>query len=268
MKLRSWLVPTTTVFLFALVFSGRVLTEEGAGPVGEVPAPEGSAQPMAAVPAPEGSAQSTAVVPATAGPAKPTAAVPAGEGAAQPMATVPAPEGAEQPTAAAPVPEAGEQPVVEAQAPDTASLPAAVEQSSASADDQAEKQGAVPKLSLPVPPRSLQTIVDERRDLLRKRRSSQMDAYSRGYMPPGYSAYYDAVERQRDAMRMMYRWQRDYDRLQHDSWMDAMCPWSKPQRDWVRQRSFQTQMEQLDWQERWRPYPYRQPFALGGPIYP
>jgi len=131
-------------------------------------------------------------------------------------------------------------------------------------DGAAEEDALV--LLPPVPPRSLQTMVDERRDMLRERRNAMFDAFSGrpAYMSPWMASYDEAVERYRDAMRAMYRQQRDYNMLRHDSWMDAMCPWSKPQRDWSRQRSILMQLEQLERQEARDAWLYGQPFAFTG----
>lgn len=118
----------------------------------------------------------------------------------------------------------------------------------------------------PAPPPSPQTLVDERRHLLRQRREAMFDAYGAryGYMPPWRSPYDDHMERYRDAMRLAYRRQRDASRGQHNGWLDAMCPWSKPQRNWSAQRSYLMQMEQLNRREAWDAYlPYT---AIGRPI--
>jgi hypothetical protein len=117
------------------------------------------------------------------------------------------------------------------------------------------------------PPRSLQTLVDERRDLQRERRNALFDAYSGrpAWLPMGLAAYDQAMERYQDRLRRLHREQRDAAQLQHDAWMDAMVPWSKPQRDWSRQRSFLRQMEQID-RQAWRDaHLYGTPFALAGP---
>jgi hypothetical protein len=118
-----------------------------------------------------------------------------------------------------------------------------------------------------VPAYRLQSLVDERRQRLRERRNAMLDAYGgpRGHMPPWFGAYDDAVERYRDARRSMYRQRRDFDRQRHTEWMDAICPWSKPQRDWSAQRSYRRQMEQLDRQELRDAYMGRPPFGFGGP---
>ena len=126
----------------------------------------------------------------------------------------------------------------------------------------------VPLVLVPaMPPRSQQTLVDEQRDLLRKRRNAMFDAYSgRGaYMPPEIAAYNDAVEHQRDALRRSYRQQRDQSMQRHDRWMDAICPWSKPQRNRSRQRSYQMQMEQLERQAARDAWLYGRPYVTTGP---
>jgi hypothetical protein len=158
---------------------------------------------------------------------------------------------------------------LDAQAPTPAEPEqAAVESEAAPSEEQALVPARAPSAIPSAPPPSLQTLVDERRDLLRKRREAMFDAYGGryAYMPPWMAGYDSAVEQYRDAMRRLYRQQRDYSRMRHNSWMDALCPWSKPQRDWSEQRSYVTQMDQLDRQEYWNNYLYGQPFAAGGPI--
>ena len=116
----------------------------------------------------------------------------------------------------------------------------------------------------PVAPPSLQTLVDQRRDMIRKRREAMYGGY--GYMPPGWADYRFGMDRYRDAMRALYRQQRDYSRQHHRSWLDAFCPWSKPERDWNEMRGYATQMDQLDWQEYRNAYPYGRPWGYGAPI--
>lgn len=119
----------------------------------------------------------------------------------------------------------------------------------------------------PNPPRSLQSLIDERRDLQRQRRTERFDAYTgrRASLPVGLAAYDDAVRQHQDALRQLYRERRDYDQWQHDSWMDAFCPWSRPLRERTRQRSYLMQMEQLDRQELRDAHLLGVPFALTGP---
>lgn len=109
-------------------------------------------------------------------------------------------------------------------------------------------QAEAPIVNPLVPPYRLQTLVDERRDQLRRQRDARLDAYRgpRRHMPPWFAAYDDSVERYRDARRSRFRRQRDLGRQRHTSWMDAVCPWSKPRRDRSARRSYQRQMEQLD----------------------
>ena len=177
------------------------------------------------------------------------------------VAPEPAPVSTQVPAAGpAPVPAA----TAEAQA-EVATAPAETAEPEVAPEEQGTGDGA--PVVLPVlPPRSLQTLVDERRDLLRQRRNATLDAYSgRGAsMPPWMAAYDDAVERYRDAMRLSYRQRRDYNMARHDRWMDAMCPWSKPQRDWSRQRSVRMQMEQLDRRAARDAWWYGEPAAIAG----
>jgi hypothetical protein len=128
---------------------------------------------------------------------------------------------------------------------------------------------ALPQLLPPIaPPPSLQTLVDERRDQLRERREAQLDAISGryAYMSPWLVSYDRNMELYQDAMRQLHRQRRDHSQLHHDAWMDAMHPWSRPQRNWSRIRSYLTQMEQLDRQEARDAWLATRGYAFAGPI--
>jgi len=150
---------------------------------------------------------------------------------------------------------AAEAPVAVAQ-PDQATQPAAVDEPEAQPEvtaviDEEATSVRPPLLMPPAPPPSLQTLVDQRRDQLRERREALFDAFRpySTYMSPWTARYDRTMDLYRDAARQLHRDQRDYSRHYFDSWMDAMCPWSKPQRDWTRMRSYLRQQEQLDRQE-------------------
>lgn len=172
----------------------------------------------------------------------------------------------------APIPVAAQMPVMEA--PAAAEMLAAPQIEGATVEfavtegaeaTSAEAQTDASFFSPPLPPRSLQSLVDERRDQLRAERSAALGADTPGAMPPWFADYNAGVARYRDAMRSFWRQRRDYDQLRHDSWMDAICPWSKPQRDWSRQRSFATQMRQLDRREAMEAYRFAPPSRFGAP---
>jgi hypothetical protein len=232
----NWLLVTILTLVAGTVAVG-VINAEVAAPGDEPPA---AVAPEPAPVSTQVSAAEPAPVPAG------TASVPA-ETASVPAETAAAP--AE--TAAAPA--------------DDATAPTETVESEIAPGEQATGAGAPVVLPVP-PPRSLQTLVDERRDLLRQRRNAMFDTYSgRGaYMPSWITAYDDAVERYRDARRLTYRQRRDYNMARHDSWMDAMCPWSKPQRDWSRQRSIRMQMEQLDRRAARDAWWHGEPAAIAG----
>jgi hypothetical protein len=181
--------------------------------------------------------------------------------------------GADEPVAtAAASPEATQQPAAPEQVP-AAEQPAAVEQpasagSAAAGAEEETRAEPTPSLLPPAPAPSLQTLVDQRRDMIRKRREAMFDAYGwrDTYTPPMWSVYQDDMERYRDAMRALYRQQRDYSRQYHDNWMDAFCPWSRPRREWNDVRSYQNQMDRLDWQEGRDAQMYGQPWGYGAPM--
>jgi hypothetical protein len=196
----------------------------------------------------------------------------AGVTAAEPDAGVPqsVPLKGELPAATAAQPEAaGGATGVQSESPSTVATELAAAESKPTAPEQGTQAGAAAQVLVPAPPPpSLQTLVDERRDMLRKRREAMLDAYGgrHAFTPPWLAGYDNAVEQYRDTMRRLYREQRDYSRRRHNSWMDAMCPWSKPQRDWSERRGYRTQMDQLDRQELRDSYLYGRPFAAYGPI--
>jgi len=132
-----------------------------------------------------------------------------------------------------------------------------------------EELSLQPQLLLPAaPPPSLQTLVDERRDQLRARREALFDASGArfAYLSPWMVTYDRTMDAYQEAMRQLHRRQRDYSQLHHGAWMDAMSPWSKPQRDWSRMRSYLTQMEQLDRQEVRDAWLTTRSYAFAGPI--
>jgi len=100
-------------------------------------------------------------------------------------------------------------------------------------------------------PRGLQTIVDERRDALRRRRNDSFDALSgrRLYQPAWITARERMLDDYRDSVREAHRQHRDTLRLYRDAVLGAYAPWSRSHRDWAEMRSYVTQMEQLDRQE-------------------
>ncbi|MCG6861126.1 MAG: hypothetical protein LJE70_07620 [Chromatiaceae bacterium] len=62
------------------------------------------------------------------------------------------------------------------------------------------------------------------------------------YMAPWMATCDPTMDVYRDTMRQLYRRQRDYSQLHRDAWVNAMHPWSKPQPDWSRMRSYLVQM--------------------------
>jgi hypothetical protein len=175
--------------------------------------------------------------------------------------------GAEEGTAQS-IPPAAEQSAAEASTPVAEEDTEAAEAPAPAAEEATEAAQTVSTVLPAGPPPSLQTLVDQRRDMLRKRRKAMFDALTGryAYMPPGWAAYEDGMERYRDAMRALYRQQRDYSRLHHDAWSGAYSPWSRAQREWSQLRSYLIQMDQLDRQERRDAYAYTQPWGFGGPV--
>jgi thiosulfate/3-mercaptopyruvate sulfurtransferase len=103
----------------------------------------------------------------------------------------------------------------------------------------------------PRPLRSLQALVDDRRDALRRRRNDYFDVLSgrRFFQPPWITARKEMMDGYRDSMRATHRQYKDAVRLHQDALRDAYAPWARPFRDWAEIRHFVSQMEQLDRQD-------------------
>jgi len=130
-------------------------------------------------------------------------------------------------------------------------------------DQEGAARAGAPAVTPPLRPQSLQTLVDERRDQLRR----QSDAYRgpRRQIPPWFARYNDEAERYQDARRSQYRRQRDLGRQRHARWTDAICPWTKPRRDRSARHSYQRQMEQLNRRAYREAYRYQSPYGYPGP---
>jgi len=103
------------------------------------------------------------------------------------------------------------------------------------------------------PPRSLQTLVDERRDALRRRRNAYFDAASGRHLfqPAWLTAREEMLDGYQDSRRAAHRQYRDSTKLYRDAMRDAYAPWSRPRHEWAEIRHFVSQMEQLDRQEHY-----------------
>lgn len=101
------------------------------------------------------------------------------------------------------------------------------------------------------PTRSLQTLVEDRRDALNRRRDEIYDAVSgrRLVQPAWVTARQEMMDGYRDSMRAAHRVHRDTRRLYRDALRSAFMPGLQPYRDSAEIRHFVSRMEQLDRQE-------------------
>ena len=101
------------------------------------------------------------------------------------------------------------------------------------------------------PTRSLQTLVEDRRDALNRRRDEIHDAVSgrRLVQPAWVTARQEMMDDYRDSMRGAHRVHRDTRRLYGDALRSALMPGLQPYRDAAEIRHFVSRMEQLDRQE-------------------
>jgi thiosulfate/3-mercaptopyruvate sulfurtransferase len=104
---------------------------------------------------------------------------------------------------------------------------------------------------LVMPPKSLQTRVDERRDALRRQRNDYFDALSgrQLFQPAWMRAREEMMDDYRDSLRAAHREHRDAMRLYTDAMRGLHAPWARHRHDWAEIRGFVSQMEQLDRQE-------------------
>jgi rhodanese-related sulfurtransferase len=128
-------------------------------------------------------------------------------------------------------------------------LDAADDAASDAADELASTMTVRP--ALPTPPPSLQTLVDERRDALRRRRNARFDAVTGRalYRSPMIAALERMSDDYRDARRAAQRRHRDAVRLHQDTMRDVYAPWTRPYHEAAEMRHFLSQMRQLDREE-------------------
>ena len=118
------------------------------------------------------------------------------------------------------------------------------------------------------PPRSLQSLVDQRWEELRQRREEYFDAVSGRHLfqPPWMTARDEALDDLRDRMREFHRQNRDLMAVQHDTYRRLYSPWSQAFHDWAKARHFAQQMEQLDREELLDELRFGHVYAPWGPV--
>ncbi|MGD8932153.1 MAG: hypothetical protein PVI52_06245 [Chromatiales bacterium] len=100
-------------------------------------------------------------------------------------------------------------------------------------------------------PRSLDTLVDERRDALRDRREAFHDNLRarHGMYTPWMDHERKIWKAYSDQMRDIYRAQRDANKFYHDQFRMNFMPWSQAFHDRAEARRFAIAMDNLDRQE-------------------
>jgi thiosulfate/3-mercaptopyruvate sulfurtransferase len=134
---------------------------------------------------------------------------------------------------------------------DVVTLAEAAEEAEKTAEAEQPATGTRPQAMLVTPPKSLQTLVDERRDALRRRRNDYFDASSGRllYQPAWMRAREEMMGDYRDSLRTAHRQHRDAMRLYNEAMRDIRAPWARHRHDLAEIRNFVSQMEQLDRQE-------------------
>lgn len=112
--------------------------------------------------------------------------------------------------------------------------------------------------------RPLQSILDERRDRLQRKRQERFDLYSgrRFHTAPWNLAWDDAMDRHHDEMRNFHRRQRDAMRLYHDRMRIPANPWAEYLRTQSEIRSYNRQMAHLDHLEAMETHRYHRPYGF------
>jgi hypothetical protein len=100
-------------------------------------------------------------------------------------------------------------------------------------------------------PRSLDSLIDERRDVLRDRRRARSDAFRHlhGLFDPVMEYERDLHRAYSDRMRDLYRVQRDAMQFHRDAYLAAFMPWAKMHKDRVDARRHGFALESLERQE-------------------
>jgi rhodanese-related sulfurtransferase len=101
------------------------------------------------------------------------------------------------------------------------------------------------------PPRSLRTLVEERRDAINRRRGDYLDAVTgrRFFQPPWVRVHQDMLDDNRDNMRAANRMHRDTMRLYRDAARHSRLPWSNAYHEQAEIRHYMAEMDQMDRQE-------------------
>ncbi len=150
--------------------------------------------------------------------------------------------------------------------PQIVALEDVAEEEAARTEETATGEAAEHTAALPLPPRSLQSLVDERRDQLRRRRERYYEAFSgRHFLQPPWMFVHDQrMDVYRDRMREAHRHYRDAMRFHHDVYRSLYMPWSQSFHDWAEARHYALQMEQLDREELWDDMRFGQVYGPAG----
>jgi thiosulfate/3-mercaptopyruvate sulfurtransferase len=110
--------------------------------------------------------------------------------------------------------------------------------------------GTLP-VSIGAPPRSLRTLVEERREAVNRQRSAYLKRVTgkRFFRPPWVTVRQDMLDDYRDSVRAANRMHRDTARLYRDAVRHSRFPWSNPYHDRAEIRHYVAAMDRLDRQE-------------------
>ncbi len=113
--------------------------------------------------------------------------------------------------------------------------------------------------ALPIPqyllqwagPRSLDSLIDERRDALRDRRLARSDSFRRlyGLFDPVMEYERDLHRVYSERMRVLYRVHRDARQFHRDAYLATFMPWAKAHKDLADARRHAFALESLERQE-------------------
>lgn len=103
------------------------------------------------------------------------------------------------------------------------------------------------KKSRPAYPRSIESMIERRREAMERRREHYYDAISgrRWRQPPWVNAHEDWMDKREEVMDERFRRRRDAAEAWRDTWGRWHHPWSQWQQDWVDARKNARDLDRL-----------------------
>ncbi|HHH39651.1 MAG TPA: hypothetical protein ENK50_08765 [Sedimenticola sp.] len=103
----------------------------------------------------------------------------------------------------------------------------------------------------PVTPSSIESLIEQRRDQLRRERKRRLDLLTgrRWRQPPWENAWEDWMDQREDALQALIRARRDAMEARQDAWGRWAHPWTQWRRDWNKARRNAWELDRLNREE-------------------